>query len=268
MVSRRIATALAVLVVLSLLAACGGDDGGESGGLTVFAAASLTDAFTEMKDDFEAQHPDITVSYNFAGSQQLATQLVGGADAGVFASANNTQMQAAQDGDVIVGDPRTFTRNRLAIIVPADNPAGLSAPADLAQPGLKIVVAGEAVPVGQYTLEALDNMSAAPEFGEDFRSNVEANFVSFEDNVRQVVSKVVLGEADAGVIYATDVTADVAFDVTLIEIPEEYNVIAEYPIAVVRDGNQELAEAFIDYVLSDDGQAILQEYGFTELPST
>ena len=266
------------LVALFSLIACGDDDdSGQSvtdntgsplgGEITVFAAASLTDAFNDLKAAFEMEHPEATVTYNFGGSQQLVTQLVEGARADVFASANYPQMEAAQEGDVIEGEPQLFARNRLAIIVPGDNPADINEPADLAQSGIKLVVAAEAVPVGGYTLEVLDKMSADPEFGEEFRSNVEANFVSLEDNVRQVVSKVALGEADAGVVYVTDVTADVASQVELIEIPEEFNVVAEYPIAMVQGGDAELAKAFIDYVLSEAGQAILQEYGFTERPS-
>jgi molybdate transport system substrate-binding protein len=270
---------LASFVMLFNLAACGDEEDAEpaadgdtdtslQGEITVFAAASLTDAFNDMKADFETQYPEVTVTYNFAGSQQLVTQLVQGARADVFASANYAQMEAAQEGDVIDGEPSLFTRNRLAIIVPSDNPADINEPVDLAQPEIKLVVAAEAVPVGGYTLEVLDKMSADPEFGDDFRAQVEANFVSLEDNVRQVVSKVALGEADAGVVYVTDVTAEVAPQVEIIEIPEEFNVFAEYLVAMVREGNAELAEAFIQYLLSDAGQAVLQEYGFTELPSS
>ena len=236
---------------------------GLEGDLTIFAAASLTDAFGEMQEVLEEANPDLSIEYNFAGSQQLATQLAEGADADVFASANASQMTAAADAGVIDGEPVVFVRNRLAIIVPADNPAGLETPADLANDGVKLVVAAEAVPVGGYTLDVLDLMSADPEFGADFRSRVEANFVSHEDNVRQVVTKVQLGEADAGVVYVSDVTPDVREDVTIIEIPEAFNVIAQYPVAPVVDGDAELAQAFIDFLLSPAGQAILEEWGFT-----
>lgn len=236
---------------------------GLKGDLTVFAAASLTDAFGEIKELLEDANPGLTITYNFAGSQQLATQLAEGAGADVFASANSTQMTAAQDADAISGEPVIFVRNRLAIVVPADNPADIQTPADLANNGLKLVVAAEAAPVGNYTLQILDNMSADPEFGADFRSRVEANIVSQEDNVRQVVTKVQLGEADAGVVYVSDVTPDVREDVAIIEIPEEFNVIATYPVATIADGNAELAQAFIDYLLTPGGQAILVNWGFT-----
>ena len=236
-----------------------------SGELTVFAAVSLTDAFTELRALLEDANPDFSISYNFAGSQALATQLAEGADADAYASANNTQMTAAQEAGRIAGEPVTFVRNRLAVIVPADNPAGLETPADFVHDGVKLVIAAENVPVGQYTLEVLDNMSADPEFGADFRERVEANVVSHESNVRQVVTKVQLGEADAGVVYVSDVTQDVVDEVMLIEIPEEFNVIATYPVAAVEGGDAELAQAFIDYLLSADGQAMLEQFGFTPL---
>jgi molybdate transport system substrate-binding protein len=273
-----------LLVALMLVAACGGEDddpaptatssgagtistnqSSVSGSITVFAAASLTDAFGEIATAMSNANPDLEITYNFGGSQQLATQLSDGANADVFASANMTQMTAAEDAEVIAGEPTIFIRNRLAIIVPADNPAGVEDPGDLAADGLKLVVAHPDVPVGRYSLDMLDKMSADPQYGESFRSEVEANIVSQEDNVRQVVTKVQLGEADAGIVYVSDVTPDVADDVTIIEVPTEHNIIAEYPVAAVADGNAELAQAFIDFLLSDDGQAILEQWGFTRL---
>lgn len=265
------------LVCMLLVAACGDDDDnaptaagsgadaptGLEGNLTVFAAASLTDAFGLVKQILEDANPDLTIEYNFAGSQALATQLGEGADADVFASANKTQMAAAQDADRIDGEPVIFVRNRLAIIVPKDNPAGITEPADLANEGVKLVVANPDVPVGGYTLDTLDKMSADPTFGADFRTKVGANIVSMESNVKQVVTKVQLGEADAGVVYVSDVTPDVRESVAFIEIPEEFNVIAEYPIAAVSDGDSDLAQAFIDFLLSAGGQEALAEWGFT-----
>lgn len=236
------------------------------GDLTVFAAASLTASFEAIKELLEEANPDLTITYNFAGSQALVTQLTEGADADVFASANNTQMTNAVDAGVISGEPALFTRNRLAIIVPADNPAGIQEPADLANEGVKIVLANPDVPVGNYSLQVLDKMSADPEYGADFRANVEANVVSLEENVTQVVTKVQLGEADAGIVYYTDITEEVAPDVMFIEIPDEFNVIAEYPIAAVEGGNAELAQAFIDFLLSDEGQEIMISFNFYELP--
>ncbi|MCO5177209.1 MAG: molybdate ABC transporter substrate-binding protein [Thermomicrobiales bacterium] len=233
-----------------------------TGKLTVFAAASLTDAFTQIGDSLKADNPDLEIEFNFAGSQALVTQLGQGAHAEVFASADTKQMGAAQDESVIANDPVIFTHNRLTIIVPADNPGGIQTPADLAKSGLKIVFANEEVPVGRYTGQVLDLMSADPAFGADFRSQVEANIVSLEENVKQVVTKVQLGEADAGIVYSSDVTPAVRDDVATIDIPDDLNVIAEYPIALVVDGDATLGQAFIDAVLSEAGQQALADNGF------
>lgn len=238
-----------------------------SGELTVFAAASLTDAFTQMGDDIMTANPDIDITFNFAGSQTLVTQLTQGASADVFASANDTQMQAAIDAGVIDGEPQTFTRNRLAIVVPADNPANLAGPADLAQDDLRLVLALPEVPVGLYSRQAICDMAQdTSTYGDGFVERVGANIVSQEEDVRAVLTKVQLGEADAGMVYVSDVTPDVAGDVEIIEVPEAVNVIATYPIAPVGGGNTDLAEAFIAYVLGPEGQAALEDYGFTPLP--
>jgi molybdate transport system substrate-binding protein len=236
----------------------------ESGGeLTVFAASSLTEAFDQIATDLEAANPGLTITYNFAGSQTLVAQLAEGAEADVFASANMTQMSAAQDEGVIAGEPATFARNRLAIVVPFDNPAGISAPADLSKDGLKLVLAAPDVPVGQYARESICRMGADTDtYGEGFVDAVAGNLVSEEENVRAVLAKVQLGEADAGIVYSSDVSAEMADDVSTIEIPEAVNVIAGYPIAAVEGGDAALASAFIAYVLGPDGQATLTEFGF------
>lgn len=271
----RLVSFLLLVAVGMVSVACGDDQetlatvplsthvpGGLDGTLTVFAAASLTDAFGEIQTRLEDANPELAIDYNFGGSQQLATQLSQGANADVFASANEAQMTTARDEGQIDGESVIFARNRLAIIVPTDNPAGIDAPGDLATDDIKLVVANPDVPVGGYTLDVLDSMSGDPTVGSDFRSRVEANIVSEEENVRQVVTKVRLGEADAGIVYASDVTEDARNDITLIEIPDALNIIAEYPIAPVAGGNGELAQAFIDFLLSADGQAILEAHGF------
>jgi molybdate transport system substrate-binding protein len=231
--------------------------------LTVFAAASLTESFGELGTMFEAQHPGVTVVFNFAGSQQLAQQLAQGAPADVFASANNTQMQAAVDaGRIAVDSPQTFVRNRLVVVTPADNPAGLASFADLAKPGLKLVLAALEVPVGQYSQDFLELAGQDPSLGADFIGNVTQNVVSYEENVRAVLSKVALGEADAGIVYATD-AASAGDTVRTLPIPDALNVIASYPLAPVVDSAQaELAAQFIALVLSPEGQAVLAHYGF------
>ncbi|MDP8908946.1 MAG: molybdate ABC transporter substrate-binding protein, partial [Chloroflexota bacterium] len=208
-----------------------------SGELTVFAAASLTDAFSQIADDIQAEHPEVSIAFNFAGSQALATQITEGAPADVFASANAAQVQVVADAGLIVGEPRIFVQNRLAVAVPAGNPAGIATPADLAGDDLRLVLATADVPVGRYSREAICAMGADPNtYGAGFVDAVAANIVSAEEDVRAVMTKVQLGEADAGIVYVSDVTADVAGAVEIIEIPDAVNIIASYPIASISDG--------------------------------
>lgn len=231
----------------------------DPGTLTVFAAASLADAFAEVETTLEAANPGLDIVNNFAGSQALVTQLTEGAPADVAAFASNSAMTSAVEAGVVTATAEPFAQNLLTVVVPADNPAGITSPADLAKPGVKVVLAQEEVPVGQYSRQSLCNMNADPAtYGDDFVVAVAGNVVSEEDNVRAVLSKVALGEADAGIVYTSDVTDDVV----AIAIPDEVNELATYPIAPVATGNQELAEAYISYILSPDGQAILESYGF------
>lgn len=230
--------------------------------VTVFAAASLTDAFNEVGDKFKQQNPGVTLEFNYAGSQQLRTQLEQGATADVFASANTKEMNNAIQSDLVIsGTQQTFVRNRLAVIVAQDNPGGVNELKDLAKPGLKIVLAAPSVPVGGYALTALDKMNS--DFGATFSETVLSNVVSYEDNVKQVVAKIQLGEGDAGIVYTSDVTPQVADELIRLDIPDQYNVLATYPIVALKAAPQaELAAQFVDYVLSADGQAILQKWGF------
>lgn len=234
--------------------------------LMVFAASSLADAFTEIGAGFEAENPGVSVIFNFGGSSTLAAQLAEGAPADVFASANHSQMQTAQDAGRITMTPMPFVTNRLVLIVPADNPANIQSLHDLAAPGVKLVLAAPAVPVRGYTDAMLDKLAADADYGADYRAAVLANLVSEEDNVRQVAAKVALGEADAGIVYRSDVTPDLAEDVIALPIPDEVNAIATYPIAVTDDSAEpELARAFIHYVLTDAGQDALVKWGFTSV---
>jgi molybdate transport system substrate-binding protein len=239
-----------------------------SGDLTVFAAASLTEAFTVLGQQFEAAHPGTRVVFSFGGSNTLAQQLGEGAPADVFASANRAQLQAVIDaGRIVSGTQQTFARNRLVVIFPADNPAGLASLADLAQPGLKLVLAAAEVPVGQYSLDFLAKAAQDAAFGPSFEVDVLANVVSYEPNVRAVLTKVALGEADAGIVYTSDVSGAGAEAVSQLAIPDALNTIASYPIASLADSAQPaLAQAFIDFVLSAQGQAVLAEYGFITGP--
>ncbi len=232
--------------------------------LNVFAAVSLAETFTDLGRQFESAHSGTSVVFNFAGSQQIREQLAHGAPADVFASANRKEMDAALSVSLVDGATiRTFARNKLIVIYPRDNPARITRLTDLARSGLKLDVADPAVPVGKYTEQMLDRMSRDAAFGPEFKSKVLANVVSREDNVKSVVTKVRLGEADAGVVYATDVTENVASEVGVMEVPTRFNQTAEYPIAVTANAaSVGPARLFVEYVLSDEGQEILKRHGF------
>jgi molybdate transport system substrate-binding protein len=240
-------------VLLLSLSACDNSRHGKT--LTVFAAASLTEAFSEMAVAFEASHTDVEVMLNFAGSNTLRAQIAQGAQADVFASANIREMDAlAADG--LVNTQQIFLTNQLVVVMPEGNPANLNTFNDLARPGLKLVLAAEDVPVGRYARLMLDNA------GQEFKSQVLANVVSNENTVKQVLAKVQLGEADVGFVYMSDSAS--APELPVIKIPSEWNVLAEYPIAVLKDApHPELAAEFVGFVLSPEGQAILQKWGFT-----
>jgi molybdate transport system substrate-binding protein len=235
----------------------GGAGGEDSGGgeITVFAAASLTQAFTEMGAVFEEQ-TGTTPKFNFASSSDLAVQITEGAPADVFASADTVQMGVVED-EGLAENPKDFVTNQLVILTPADNPAGIHSPDDLTEDGVKVVLAAPEVPAGNYARQAFNKLGIEEE--------VEANVVSNEDDVKQVVTKVQLGEADAGVSYVTDVTSNVEGDVSEVDFPPEVNdeVVAVYPITVLSDApNSEGAQEFYDLVLSDEGQQVLASHGF------
>jgi len=249
----------AVLAVALVLAACGGDDepsGGTSaspGELRVFAAASLTAAFGKLGEQFTAANGGTKVTFNFAGSQALATQIQQGAPADVFASADTTNMDKVED---LVGAPQVFAGNLLQIVVEKGNPKGVRGLDDLASSDLKVVLAAEEVPAGRYAKQILDQAGAS------------VQPVSQEDNVKAVVTKVSLGEADAGIVYATDVTAG-GDKVEGVDIPREQNVVAAYPIATVKASRtQDQAQAFVDLVRSAEGQGVLQSFGFLPPPTS
>lgn len=229
--------------------------------LTVFAAASLTDAFTEIGKAFEVSHPNVSVVFSFAGSQILRTQIEQGAEPDIFASANELEMDTlVSDGLVAADAPQTFVTNKLVIVLPPNNPADVQTLADLARPGLKLVLAASDVPAGKYTRQVLENLNGL--YGSDFSTKVLANVVSDEENIRLVLTKVQLGEADAGSVYASDAVA--APDLLTLPIPDPYNVVAEYPIAApVGAPSPQMAATFIAYVLSPDGQAVMEKWGFT-----
>ena len=234
-----------------------------SGDITVFAAVSLTEAFEAVAVAFKDENEATRVNFNFAGSQQLRTQLELGARAALFAAADIRQIDLAAESGVVGGNHEIFAHNRLVAIVPKANEAGITTLQDLANPGIKLVLASVDVPAGNYSRRFLENASDDPEFGADYGESVLANVVSEESNVRQVAARVQLDEADAGIVFRSDVTTELAAAVTTIEIPDALNVIADYPIALTTDAEDvDIAEAFIEFVLGAAGQAILLEHNF------
>ncbi|HXK10757.1 MAG TPA: molybdate ABC transporter substrate-binding protein [Vicinamibacteria bacterium] len=224
----------------------------------VLAASSLTEAFREIAAGFEAENPGITVEVSFGGSQALRTQIEQGAPADVFASADREHAEALVRAGLLA-PTRVFARNVLVAVVPAGG-AKVASLADLARPGMRVVLAGPAVPAGRYAAEALRRLGTEGGLGPAFGAAVRANVVSEETNVRAVLSKVVLGEADAGFVYATD-AATSGDRVRTLELP--VSVVAEYPIGVVAETRvPAAAAAFVDRVLGERGQAILRRHGF------
>jgi len=233
--------------------------------IVVFAAASLTEAMDELISNFESDHPGVHIVLNLASSHQLAQQLVHGAPADVFASANQQQMDVVQnDGRIDFEDQIIFAQNRLAVIYSRDSKLSITELDDLAKPDLKFIIAAPDVPVGRYSLEFLDRAARDATLGPSYRDAVLQNIVSYEVNVKFVLTKVALGEADAGIVYITDVYGERGANVGVIDIPDHLNPIAEYPIAILNDRTQnQLAQSFIKFVTSQEGREVLSSYGFT-----
>ncbi|NYT03046.1 MAG: molybdate ABC transporter substrate-binding protein [Methanosarcinales archaeon] len=231
--------------------------------IVVFCAASLTGAFKEIGDMYQ-ESTGIEVSLNFDGTQVLRTQLEQGACADVFVSANRKHMDALMAQGLMINDTvQVFTENSMVVIVPKDNPADIRSLRDLERPGVKIVMGTRDVPVGSYALQVLDKLAEDPDFGPLYRDRVLSNVISREMNVNYVVSKISLGEADAGFAYSSDVTPVIGEKVSAIEIPQEYNVLAEYTLGVLAQSeNPALARDFIEAVNSEEGRSILTKYGF------
>ena len=238
------------LLVVSLIAAslpfagCANDDAST---ITVSAASSLTDAFTEIGAAFEEQNPGTSIRFNFAGSSTLAEQINSGAPVDVFAAASTAAMQRAVDSGS-VETPRAFATNSLAIAVPLQNPAGISDLTDLADPAVTLVVCDSPVPCGVAAQElfAKNALTIEP--------------ASLEPDVRAVLTKVIVDEADAGIVYRTDLNAAIG-DVIGIQIPDDLNVVDRYLIATTSDANDD-GQRFVEFVTSNEGQRILQSWGF------
>jgi len=226
----------------------------------VFAAASLSEAFREIAAEFEKAQPGPPVELSLAGSQVLRAQIEHGAPADVFASADLAHADALKAAGLLKTFV-VFTRNALAVVAPA-GPGKVGRLQDLARPGVKVVVAGPTVPAGRYTAQVIAKLSGSGLYGDDFQTRVQANVVSQETNVRAVLSKVSLGEADAGFVYLTDAAA-AAGAVRVLTVADRYNVVAEYPIGVLaRGANPRRAQAFVEFVAGAQGQALLRKHGF------
>jgi molybdate transport system substrate-binding protein len=252
----RVAAVLLVAGTTGIVSACGptgpvsASSSGLSGTLTVFAASSLNAAFTTIGADFEKRHPGTMVKFSFAGSSSLVAQIQEGALGDVFASADQTNMQKLIRAGLTAESPMVFAHNDLEIAVGKGNPKHITSLADLARAGLVVVLCAPAVPCGHYAAQALQ------------KAGVSVKPASQEADVKSVLSKVALGEADAGIVYVTDVKA--AGDaVEGVAIPAVLNVVAEYPIVILKDSqNRALARAFVSFVVTDGRQA-LARYGFT-----
>ena len=229
--------------------------------LRVMAASSLTESFNQIAEIFETHNPDVNVHVEFAGSQRLRYQLEFGAKADIFASADHRQMEPLITADLLDGSTSDFASNVLVLIARAGGP--VDAIDDLAMPGVKLVLAQSEVPAGEYSRQILNNLSLK---NQPFKDNVLANLVSEEPNVRNVVQKVALGEADAGIVYRTDATtANAKGNIYVIEFPNGSDVGVKYPIAVLKDSDEKIiAKKFLDFVISEPGQSIMADHGFSK----
>ena len=254
---RVVAVVLALLLAMgSVLAACGSDDDSSSSGdavlagdLTVFGAASLTEAFEDVQKTLESSAPDLNLTYSFAGSQDLVQQIREGAPADVFASADEKNMQELVD-DGLVERPEVFARNELAIAVEPGNPKGIKGLEDLSRSDVTVVLADPSVPVGSYSKQVLDE------------AGVTVKPASLELDVKATLAKVTSGEADAAIVYQTDVES-AGGKADAVDLPDDQNAIATYPIAVVKgSGNKAAARAYVDEIISGSGQDALKAKGF------
>lgn len=249
MTTRVVTVGVALVVIAGCGDATGERDGAPSGTVTVLAAASLTESFEQIGDDFEARRPDIDVELSFAGSSELTVQIQQGAPADVFASADESTMQQVVDSDDVTVEPTTFTRNRLAIAVEKGNPRSIRALDDLDEPGLVVVVCAPQVPCGKLADQVLAD------------AGVSITPAARARSVKAALTLVELGEADAAIVYVTDVDAN--DEVDGVEIPDDQNVVAPYPIALLAEApNPDAAREFVEFVRSSAGQRALRRFGF------
>jgi molybdate transport system substrate-binding protein len=234
-------------------------------GLTVYAASSLTAAFKDVSAAYQAAHPGTTIALSFDASSALRAQIEQGAPADVFASADTANPQKLADEGLVSGAPTTFAANVLIIVIPASGSSAVRTPPDLASAGVRVIAAGDAVPITKYANQLLANLAKQPGYPADFAAKVTANIASREDNVKAVVAKVELAEGDAAIVYVTDAKASTKL--RTIEVPATANVPATYAGVVVKASkNLPAAAAFLAWLTSSAGQAILARYGFLPPP--
>jgi len=257
LIKKLVAPILAIFVITSL---AGGSSSEE---LVVFCAASLTGAFGEMGQIYEDEN-GVDVMLNFDGTQAIRTQVEQGAIADVFISANKKHMDALMAEGFMDNDTVSiFTENRMVVIVPADNPADIQSLSDLAEPGVMIITGVKDAPFGSYTLQVLDKLANDSTYGPKYREAVMSNVISQETSVSHLVSKIALGEADAGFAYQSDISPELSEQVSKVEIPDQYSVVAEYPLGRLKESeNPDQAARFIEFVRSTEGRAVLEKYGF------
>jgi molybdate transport system substrate-binding protein len=275
---RLAALALCVLVVAACTAGSGSPatsspapprsvapSEGASADLTIFGAASLKAVLEAVETEYETANAGTTLTVSTDSSAALETQIEQGAPADVFLSADTSNPRKLVDAGLAAGEPIAFAGNKLTIIVPADSPAGIAKPADLARKGLRIIAAGDEVPITKYATQLVENLADQPDAPSDFAAAYAANVASKEDNVSAVVAKIALGEGDAGIVYVTDAAA--ADGVKTIDVPDAANVPATYAGVVVgASPNQAAASAFLEWLAGPDGQAVLAEFGFLPPP--
>ena len=252
-----------ILTMLVLLACFSPAFAEEKHELTVFCGAGLTGALSEIGGLYE-NATNMSVEFNFDGVPALRAQIEQGAYADVLVSANLKHMDALKsEGFINNSTVEVFARNKVAIIVPNGNPANITSLKDLAAPGVKILMGTKDLPAGDYALQVLDRLAADPEYGPVYKELVLSNVVSQETTVNRIVSKIALGEADAGFAFISDVSPEMIGKVTRISVPDKYNVVGDFPVGVLSQSKYpEEAQAFLDLMRSSDGQAVLEKYGF------
>jgi molybdate transport system substrate-binding protein len=256
---------LAIALMVALLAACSANakEGAPSHAtsITVLAASSLQAAFTAAAKVYEGSHPNTTLTFGFDASSALRTKIEQGAPADLFASADLINAQRLLEDGFAIGPMQRFAGNWLAIVIPSNNPAHIDSPLDLARPGVRLVAAGEDVPISGYAMQLISALARQPGYPLGFATQVAANVASREDNVAAVVAKVALGEGDAGIVYQTDAVA--SSNLREIPIPAGANVSVSYAAVVVKGSTQpDAARAFLAWLSGSDGQAVLARFGF------